>query len=116
MPTLSAPRPPQQSRKSRKAQPRSIRVLSPGRIVIRVGNNEDEYAVTEFQVGGAYDGRAFRCERFGGDTYDVFLSRNGQDDTCDCRGFEAHSRCKHRDGLRALLTRGLLDNIPSLSV
>src|SRR5438309_1178946 len=103
-----ATRPAAQVRPARKPVARSIRVLSPGRVVITVGRESDEYTVTEFPAGGAFDGRAFRCEKFGGEAYGVFLSRSGQDDICECRGFQRWSRCKHRDGLRCLLSRGKL--------
>jgi hypothetical protein len=105
------------TRKPRTRQPRSIRMISPGRAIITVGKYEAEYTVTEFIVPAREDespGRGFRCEKFGGEVYDIFLAQNGQDDTCDCRGFEAHGHCKHRGGLKALLQRGLLDSIPTL--
>jgi hypothetical protein len=109
MSTLVAPRP---SRQSRKPVTRTIRVLAPGQILIRVGKVEREYTVAEFPCG--IEGRGFRCERFGAQAYDVLLAKNGQDDRCDCLGFEAHGNCKHRDGLKTLLERGLLDETPAL--
>jgi hypothetical protein len=33
-------------------------------------------------------------------------------DTCDCKGFVAHRRCKHRDALAELARRGLLAGAP----
>ena len=78
--------------------------------------DRDVYHVEEVPCGGAFDGRGFILERTdeaiaadGPDadqTYEVFVSRNGQDDTCSCKGFVAHSRCKHRDALRSLIEAG----------
>lgn len=111
--TATATRPASKStRKPRKPVARSIRVIEPGRVVITVGKLSNEYAVAEFICG--VEGRGFRCERFGAEHYNVLLAKNGQDDRCDCMGFEAHGHCKHQAGLKALLQRGLLDNVPAL--
>jgi hypothetical protein len=105
-----------QTRPARKPVARTIRVLAAGRIVITIGKDSDEYTLTEFPVGGpAFDGRAFRVEKFAGETYGVFLSQSGQDDLCECRGFARWSHCKHRDGLRCLLHRGKLDDTPAVA-
>jgi hypothetical protein len=38
--------------------------------------------------------------------YDVLL--NGEQSTCECKGFLKHHRCKHVEGLTVLLQRGLI--------
>lgn len=111
----TATRPAKSTRPARKAVARTIRLLRPGRVSITVGKVEKEYEVREFPVGGAFDGRAFKVETFGSESYNVFLSRSGQDDTCDCAGFTYHSHCKHQAGLKALLSRGKLDSTPALN-
>lgn len=60
----------------------------------------DCYEVEEFACTGDFDGRGFRLRK-GVDVYDVFLARNGQDHTCDCRGFCAHGHCKHVEAVKA---------------
>src|SRR5438105_2159845 len=62
-----------------------------GLLVTTVGGLVTGYRCTEFPT--PFDGRAFVLAKvFGGsdpacDTYHVFLSRNGQDEQCECRGF-----------------------------
>jgi hypothetical protein len=41
--------------------------------------------------------------------YGCFLA-NEQDCQCECRGFEAHGRCKHIDALKALLAGGHIES------
>jgi hypothetical protein len=56
---------------------------------------------------------AIRCLHEGttpDERYGVFLSDNPQDFQCECRGFAAHSRCKHLDAIRHLITDGQLDD------
>lgn len=96
--------------KPAKSPSRGVRVEEDGRIVLRVGKNVTAYTCTEFPVGEPYDGRAFKLVKPDGEHYNVFLARNGQDDSCDCMGYVAHTTCKHRDSLRCLLSRGLLDD------
>lgn len=71
-------------------------------LMIRKGRACDLYTVNEFPTG--WDGRAFQLVKDAdGRVYDVFVSRNGQDDRCDCTGNLQHGRCKHLDSLRALI-------------
>ena len=77
---------------------------------------KDRYTVEEINTG--MDGRAFllhrepeaiaksadKCDRYG-----VLIARNGQDDVCECRGFESHGRCKHVTALRGLIEAGHID-------
>jgi hypothetical protein len=99
--------------RTRKPATRGVRLTAPGEVVIRVGTVETAYSVTEVPCGGAFDGRGFRCHKAGADEpYDVFLSRNGADDTCDCKGFSRWCRCKHVAALRVLLSGGKLDDTP----
>jgi hypothetical protein len=76
-------------------------------LAIRKGHSEDLYDVAEFPTG--WDGRAFQLVKDSDrSVYDVFVSRNGQDDRCDCTGHLQHGRCKHVDSLQALIEAGLL--------
>jgi hypothetical protein len=45
-------------------------------------------------------------------TYHVHFDRT-LGDSCDCKGFVAHRRCKHRDALAELVRRGLLGAAPA---
>ena len=111
MATLQAPRPSAQPRKPRRKPSRGV-TLEGDRLTLRVGTKAVTYACREVVCGSGWDGRGFRLTKPDGDTHDVFLARNGQDDLCGCRGFEAHGHCKHRDGLKALLSLGRLDEQP----
>ena len=113
MSVLSVSRP--SVRKTRKPARRTINVVAQGRIAITHSKLMTTYSVVEFPVGDPYDGRAFRLTKDFGDTYDVFLDRFGQNDSCDCRGNEAHGHCKHVAGLNALLHRGKLDDCPKIA-
>ena len=116
MVTSTAPASRPQVRPARKPHPRPTRCLylpSQGHVTIRVGREETTYRISEFPVGGAYDGRAFAFTKPDGERYDVFLCRHGQNDSCDCRGFVAHGHCKHRDAARTLLQLGLLGDAPA---
>jgi hypothetical protein len=58
-------------------------------------------------------GAAFRLERLApvGDepaAYDVLLAEGGGAPSCECKGFFRWGRCKHADGLLALLQAGRL--------
>jgi hypothetical protein len=114
MSVLSAPSP-RVCKPASKPVRRTIQVVSPGRIAITHGKVTTTYAIAEFPVGDPYDGQAFRLTKDFGDTYDVFLHRFGQNDSCDCIGFEAHGRCKHVSGLLALMERGKLDDVPAIA-
>src|SRR5262245_25627297 len=105
MSNLQVTAPVPKSALARNPSPRSIRVLTPGRVVITEGWKQDEYTVSEMERGD-FDGRRFRCEGFGGGVYDVFLARNGQDSYCECLWFLHRGECRHVSGLTALLHRG----------
>src|SRR5258708_4908991 len=73
----------------------------------------DTYRVEEIPTG--IEGRAFLLHRpleavaeDGTERYGVLVARNDQDHLCECRGFEAHGRCKHLDALHWLLGAGHL--------
>jgi hypothetical protein len=105
-----------QTRPARSPVARTIRKTAPGQVTIKAGNLEDCYTLVEIPCGGAFDGRGFVCEKFGAaEPYHVFLSRNGQNDTCDCPGGTYRGKCKHVAGLRALLSRGRLDDTPAVA-
>lgn len=43
--------------------------------------------------------------------YGVFISRNGQDDTCECKGCQAQGLCKHIAVMRQLVEGGHLSGL-----
>jgi hypothetical protein len=54
-------------------------------------------------------GRAFEVKHLdadGGEAFHVNLTSDGP--TCDCKGFQAHSHCKHAESLTALDAKGRL--------
>jgi hypothetical protein len=65
------------------------------------------YGVTELATPL---GRGFRLERLTADPaaepYDVLIAGPGGHDSCDCRGFQRHGHCKHRDSVAALVEAG----------
>jgi hypothetical protein len=74
----------------------------------------DVYRVEEIPTG--MGGRAFLLHRSeqaiaadGGDVSYGVLIGNPQDTQCECRGFQAHGKCKHLDALAYLLARGHID-------
>src|SRR5688572_28082541 len=78
-------------------------------MAIRKGRAEELYDVREFPCG--MDGRAFELVKDRtADVYCVFVSRNGQDDHCDCIGHLQHGVCKHTDSLRHLIETGKLEH------
>jgi hypothetical protein len=82
---------------------------APGVIRLKVGDEEPiDYVVTE--VPCDWPARGFKLSRVGGDTneaaYHVLLE--GEGGTCECKGYLRWQKCKHRDGLLALVKRGLL--------
>lgn len=103
-----------------KARPGAIR-FTPGQrpgtglVQIHAGRVPCEYLVVEYPT--RWDGRAVRLAKVVGspgsdataESYDVFVSRNGQDHRCCCRGHQRWGACKHVDTLRALLENGWLD-------
>jgi hypothetical protein len=106
---------PARQRKPRAKPARFIRLVVPpaggtGVVRIVVGKQSTDYSLREFasDVGG----RAFELAKLGleadGEVYHVRLTGDGRQDSCDCRGYARHSRCKHRDGLAALVAAGRL--------
>lgn len=70
------------------------------------------YAVTEFLPDSGFDGRAFRVVKQDGEVYSVFVARNGQDHSCDCKAgtYGRVKECRHVAALRALIRAGRLDD------
>jgi hypothetical protein len=80
-----------------------------GAVRIARGRAAHDYVLCELP---AADGRGFALEKIDPTVpaadravYHVFLHHNGRDRACDCLGFTRWGRCKHADGLAALLTR-----------
>lgn len=76
------------------------------------------YGVAEIPVGNGFDGRGFHLVKLADhdgeqvltdESYDLFVSRNGQDDICDCKGHTYSHHCKHVDAMRFIIERGILD-------
>jgi hypothetical protein len=107
--TTPAPR----QRKQRSKPQRFIRwALRPGPdgngvVRIRVGSDSADYLLTPIP---ADFGRGFRLEKVGlesrGEVYAVNVDGNAG--TCECKGFLRWGRCKHRDGIQALIAAGKL--------
>lgn len=82
----------------------------------------DSFTVEEIPTG--LDGRAFLLHRSDlaiaadaeagidpiDERYGVLVARNGQDNHCECRGFQANCYCKHLDAMRHLVEGGLIDD------
>lgn len=76
---------------------------------LEVYRDIESYTVCEFLPDRGFDGRAVRLTKISdGDTRDVFIARNGQDNLCDCYGFVAHGRCKHEAVIRELMDNGTI--------
>jgi hypothetical protein len=101
------------ARKPRAKPARSIRLAIPlnaegrnGIVVITVGRQSDQYFVSRIPSDF---GRGFCLEKIGdaeSTAYHVNLSDAGN--SCECRGFLRWDRCKHADGLAALVKAGRL--------
>jgi hypothetical protein len=100
-------------RKPRPKPERRIRLCmkpegaAPGVIRISIGKDAHDYFLTELP---ADFGRGFRLEKIGTDGEPIAYAVNidGDKRTCECKGFGRWQRCKHVDGLAALLAAGLL--------
>jgi hypothetical protein len=80
-----------------------------GVVRITVGKASTDYTVRG--ILSQLSGRAFELTKVGsdqGEVYHVLLTGHANYDTCTCPGYTAHSRCKHRDGLAALVGAGRL--------
>jgi hypothetical protein len=106
------------SRKTGKPVERSVRLTlapcltGPGVLDIRVGKDEASYYLTPLPSDF---GRAFRLDKFGidgGECYHVNLdtaaSPGQAKHSCECKGWLRWNRCKHVEGLLALVGRGKL--------
>jgi hypothetical protein len=107
--TTCAPR----QRKPRARPARSIRLSVPlnaegkhGLIAITVGKQTDDYFLARIPADW---GQGFRLEKLGSDdAYDVNLDDDHGDHFCCCKGHLRHQRCKHVDGIQALIRHGKL--------
>lgn len=110
--TVSRPRP------ARKPVARSIRWVRRhpdpepylGVIRITVGEQSDEYDLVELECG-ITDASAYRLEKrvpacWPAVNYDVLVEHHQHGGQCECLGFLRHGRCKHIDGIRALVAVG----------
>ncbi len=96
------------TRPPRPRQPKPARTVRwadvpAGGIVIRVGQVEDRYAVTEFD---SPLGRAYHLSKLGprgGTEYDVLLAADGHQ--CGCRAHSFRGTCRHVEALTALIGR-----------
>lgn len=87
-----------------------------GLLVLQVGNKPTGYKLTETRVGSDWSGRGFKLVKvFGGsdkeaEAYECFVPKDvAEVPICGCKGFLYHFRCKHIDGLRAIIESGQLD-------
>jgi hypothetical protein len=106
MSSLTVPRP--RVKPSRNIR---IKVRSPsGEAVLRitVGKKPAHYFVTPLRAdfGSAYELRKIGPNGFEPVGYHVNL--NGQQSSCECRGFLQHGHCKHVSGLAVLQACGLI--------
>src|SRR5690349_14964619 len=112
--TTAAPR---RQRQPRPKPERRIRLCvkpvdqSPGVVRIRVGAEEADYLLTEL---AADFGRGFKVEKMAAENdaeegvYHVNVDAAAGRRSCECRGFCRWARCKHADGLAALVAAGKL--------
>ena len=80
---------------------------NPGMVQIAVGKERADYFLTEIP---ADYGRGFKVEKMGDESESTAYHVNvdGDNRTCECKGFGRWSRCKHADGLAALVKAGKL--------
>lgn len=113
--TTNAPK----QRKPRAKPARSIRILEqPSEdtcgwcaVALTVGKQTDTYLLHTVPCEFGNGAIGFEVEKLDAnfnpaETYHVLL--NGEESTCDCRGFERWSHCKHKDGLETLVKLGKL--------
>ena len=104
---------PARQRKPRPKPERFIRLCvkptaeTVGVVRIRVGKEQADYFLTEL---AADFGRGFQIEKIGtaAEPAAYHVNIDGEQRTCDCKGFGRWSHCKHADGLAALLAAGRL--------
>ena len=73
----------------------------------RIGTRTDSFRYSVLPIRSEVGGRAFQVTRQDtGETYAVLL--NGNESSCECRGWLRHQHCKHVDALQTLVNRGKL--------
>ena len=84
-----------------------------GFLTIHTGKKSAEYLVVEF--GTPWAGRAFHFAKVTtgtdpeAESYDVFVCVNGQNNSCQCKGFLFHgTTCKHIESAKSLWNEGWL--------
>jgi len=100
-------------RKPRQKPARSIRLTlqpfdgNPGVVQITVGKERADYFVTPIP---ADFGRGFKVEKMGdeADPTAYHVNLDGEQRSCECKGFGRWHHCKHADGLAALVKAGQL--------
>ena len=76
--------------------------------VLAVASKKDTQFYVFKEIGCAIGGRGFTIHRLGlGEVYHVRVGTPAES-TCECLGFLRHGRCKHLQGLSALVGHGLL--------
>jgi len=103
---------PRQPRKPRPKPARFIRLSvkptaeTAGVVAIRVSKEEADYILTEIP---ADFGRGFKVEKIGFDADSIYAVNIDADRrTCECHGYNRWQKCKHSDGLAALIAAGRL--------
>ena len=104
---------PTRQRKPRPKPQRSIRLeVRPeenglGIVRITVGREYADYFLTPIP---ADYGRGFKVEKVGLTVNDppYHVNIDGDNRSCECKGFLHHGHCKHSDGLAALIAAGRL--------
>lgn len=98
--------------KAAKKATRKIRLITPETettpavVRIEAGRKVALYSVKEIENELGV-GRAFQIREIGtkdAETYSCIAT--GDEQTCDCIGHQKHQRCKHADGLAALVIAG----------
>jgi hypothetical protein len=91
---------------------RTIRLAVPlnaegqgGVVRITVGKESADYLLARVP---ADFGTAFRLEKVGAEQDAYHVNLNGQQSTCECKGFTRWNHCKHTEGLAALVVAGRL--------
>ena len=80
---------------------------APGIVRLTAGNEGADYFLT---IIPADFGRGFTVEKVGlhANEPPYHVNIDGDNRTCDCKGFLRHGHCKHTDGLAALIAAGRL--------
>ena len=102
---------PARQRKPRQKPARSIRLTlkpfdgNPGVARVTVGKESADYFVTPIP---ADFGRGFKVEKMGDEAAAYHVNIDGDNRTCECKGFGRWHHCRHADGLAALVKAGQL--------